>query len=312
MRCVRMTLLTLILFTLVAAAQQADTSHLPVGDGKISAVPRVGYVFSCQTEFHGGGAQRTGDWVHADGTFDPAAKPVVQGKVEWPDHAFTLALAGETRNVTGNDLPDHATGTFPISASDPAAQYDRNPNSIAAQPLLYKLPANPVAAAAPACVGMGPIGFLLTGVYLFNALDAQGRDAVAHEIQDLCHGHPERRGAYHYHSLTNCLDDPGTGHSRLVGYAVDGFGIYGMRGEDGKVLHDADLDACHGHTHAIQWDGRTVVMYHYHATAEYPYVIGCFHGTPAVQHHEGTPGGGGERRGPGMGAGRGLPGGPPS
>ena len=43
---------------------------------------------------------------------------------------------------------------------------------------------------------MGPIGFLLTGGVFFNALDAQGKDAVAHEVQDRCQGHPERSGAY--------------------------------------------------------------------------------------------------------------------
>ena len=26
-------------------------------------------------------------------------------------------------------------------------------------------------------------------------------------------------------------------------------------------------------------DGKTVVMYHYHATWEFPYAVGCFHGT---------------------------------
>ena len=110
-------------------------------------------------------------------------------------------------------------------------------------------------------------------------------------------------GAYHYHSLTNCIDDPGTAHSKLMGYALDGYGIYGMRGEDGAVLHDADLDACHGHTHVIDWDGKKVAMYHYHATAEYPYVIGCFHGTPVAMHRQGPPqnggGGPGGPRGPG-------------
>ena len=72
---------------------------------------------------------------------------------------------------------------------------------------------------------------------LFNALDAPGRDAVAHETQDRCHGHPQQNGVYHYHSLTNCIaDKPGPdGNSPLVGYAIDGFGIYG-RYENGKPL----------------------------------------------------------------------------
>ncbi|HAJ61709.1 MAG TPA: hypothetical protein DCP31_22720 [Cyanobacteria bacterium UBA8543] len=62
---------------------------------------------------------------------------------------------------------------------------------------------------------------------------------------------------------------------------MDGFGIYGHRGEGGKVLTNADLDACHGHTHPIEWDGKQVNLYHYHATWEYPYTVGCYRGTAA-------------------------------
>lgn len=104
---------------------------------------------------------------------------------------------------------------------------------------------------------------------------------MAYEIQDDCSGHPEMRGAYHYHSLTPCIEDESEGHSDLVGYAMDGFGIYGPRGEDGETLTNADLDECHGHTHEIEWDGEALDMYHYHATWEYPYTLGCYVGTQA-------------------------------
>jgi hypothetical protein len=65
-----------------------------------------------------------------------------------------------------------------------------------------------------------------------------------------------------------------------VGYARDGFGIYGNQGVNGVALTNADLDVCHGHTHAITVNGATVTQYHYHATKEYPYTLGCFRGTP--------------------------------
>ena len=133
---------------------------------------------------------------------------------------------------------------------------------------------------------MGMIGFALTGTAIFNALDAGGRDAPAHEIQDRCNGHPERNGQYHYHDASPCLTDshgqPG-GHSDVIGYALDGFGIFGLRGEGGKTVVNADLDACHGHTHEVVWDGGKRAIYHYHLTAEYPYTIGCFMGKPVAQ-----------------------------
>lgn len=125
---------------------------------------------------------------------------------------------------------------------------------------------------------------MLSGVVIFSAFDAEGRDAVAHEVQDNCDGHPQVSGFYHYHSLSDCIEDTATsGHSALVGYAFDGYGIYGYYGEDGAEVENEDLDECHGHTHTVEWEGKTMEIYHYHATHEFPYVVGCFHGEPAAR-----------------------------
>ncbi|KAA0272049.1 MAG: YHYH protein [Chloroflexi bacterium] len=259
-----------------------DLTRLELGDGKYSTSPQAGYVFTCQTQFNGGGATGTGSWMNGDGTWDATRKAVVDGSVTWP-HSFTITLQGDQRIFTGNDLPDHPTGNFPVSQSDDAYAVDRNPNSIREQTVSFSVPANPSAAAQPNCVG-GEVGIMLSGVVIFNAFDAEGRDAVAHEVQDDCDGHPQQSGFYHYHSLSDCIEDTSTsGHSSLVGYAFDGYGIYGYYGEDGGEVTNEDLDDCHGHTHVIEWDGQMVEMYHYHATHEFPYTVGCFHGTPSVR-----------------------------
>jgi hypothetical protein len=86
-----------------------------------------------------------------------------------------------------------------------------------------------------------------------NALDAQKRDAVAHEVQDACGGHPGPNGAYHYHAVSSCIRTSGS--STLVGYALDGFGIYVEPGAT-----DADLDACHGRTSTVLWNGKPARM----------------------------------------------------
>ena len=282
-----------------AAAAATDVTHLPLGDGHVSTRARRGYVYSCQTRFGTGGANAATPWIRSDGTWDLTAKPTVAGSVSWPNRRFALRLGASSLRITGNDLPSHTTGVFPIASSDPAYQYDRNPNSIKATTLNASIPRTPRRAASPSCVPMGPIGVMLTGSVFFNALDAGGRDAAAHELQDRCGGHPQQQGEYHYHALSPCLyTGKRTVHSRLVGYALDGFGVYGPRGQGGRTLSNADLDACHGHTHTISWHGRRVRMYHYHATAEYPYTVGCYRGTPASSS--------------GLGGGRGgPPGGPP-
>jgi hypothetical protein len=266
-----------------ATGDPLDLTRLPIGDGKLNSSAKIGSVFSCQTAFPPiGGAFRDGPWIKSDGTFDFMAKAIVDGNVSWTSRQ-TIQLENTTNSLTSNGLPNHPTGTYPVSSSDDAYQYDRNPNTIQAQVIHYALPANPTVAASPTCLNGGPIGIALTGAVFFDALDGSGKDAVAHELQDACQGHPERTGQYHYHNLTSCLSDPGSEHSSLMGYALDGFGLYGKRGEGGKILTNADLDECHGHTHEIVWNGQTVSMYHYHATDEYPYTLGCYRGTPSVR-----------------------------
>jgi YHYH protein len=257
-------------------------NHIPIGDGRISTRPKVGSVWSCRTRFgRSGGAHASGAWIHGDGTYDLMAKPTVDGAVQWPSQ-FQMKQDQTIRSIDGNRLPNDPTGEFPVSPSDDAYAFDRNPNTITPATYHMLLPTNPEVAESPSCLPLGEVGVLVNGGYFFNALDARGEDAVAHEMQDSCQGHPERTGTYHYHSVTTCLDkqDTGSGHSALMGYALDGFGIYGHRGETGKWLTNADLDVCHGHTHPIEWDQKSVNLYHYHATWEYPYTIGCYRGQP--------------------------------
>jgi hypothetical protein len=229
-----------------------DIHHLPLGDGKISAIPQSGYVMSCQTSFNGGrGAQNIGPWIHGT-TWDLAQKIKAQGRVMWPQAEFRITTQTGNRVVSrivnGNGLPvDTPTGTFPIGYDDPAFEIDRNPNSISPQQIALTLPANPEVAAAASCVPMGVIGMALNGVPIYNALDEAGRDAVAHEVQDLCNGHPQMQGQYHYHGPSPCLPSQ-TANETLIGYALDGFGIYSLYDAHGRELTDADLDECHGRT----------------------------------------------------------------
>ena len=263
-------------------------SALPLGDGKLSSSPKVGYVDSCTSNFRGGGARHDGPWIDtAAGTWDADTKLAVQGSVDWPAARHSITTSGDERKISTNDLPKgEPTGTFPIATTDPAYQYDTNPNHIGEQTVDFTVPVTPAAVTTPSCLGLGPIGVLSDGVFLYNALDDAGRDAVAHETQDECNGHPDGRERYHYHDVPVCIRDAAKGTSTLVGYAIDGYGIYVERDAQGNLPTNADLDACHGRTSPVKWDGKVVTMYHYDATLEYPYTLGCYHGTPtnALRH----------------------------
>lgn len=147
------------------------------------------------------------------------------------------------------------------------------------------LPKNPKMAAKPSCIRSLMLGVALTGAgwHAEIALDAQFNavDPNAALPTDRCFGHPFDF-QYHYHGYSwKCLDQGKPGEpSPLVGYALDGFGIYGPRGADGKLVTNAQLDECHGRVGEVVFNGKKQKMYHYVLNNEYPYSIGCFRGTP--------------------------------
>lgn len=261
-----------------------DPTALPLGDGFVSTEgAAAGTIYSCTSgNPNGGGAHAAGPWIdEANGTWDSTAKVSVQGEVSWPQAAYSETVEGDQRVIVTNDLPtEQMTGTFPIAADDPAYQYDRNPNGVAAQTFTVSLPTAPAVADSPSCLPPGAIAVLRNGVYAFASLDEANRDAVAWETQDLCDGHPQQTSAYHYHDIPSCLLDAAQGASTVVGFAFDGFPIVVERDAAGNLPTNADLDECHGRTSPIVLDGEVVETYHYSATVEFPYFIGCYRGTP--------------------------------
>ncbi|MFI5046747.1 MAG: YHYH protein [Acidimicrobiia bacterium] len=261
---------------------------LPVGDGKLVLdAPRQGYIYLCNQGGGGGGASSRGPWfVNNDTEYDLKLKTHVEGQVKW-NGTYTETIDGTTRVIVTNDVPhDQTTGVFPVSPSDPAYQYDRNPNHIAEQQLTYRITADPQLLGTPSCM-RGESGVMTTGVALFNGFDAGNRDAGAWEVQDGCDGHPERTSKYHYHTLSTCIDDIDVTH--IIGWALDGFPITGPKVGAGNVLTTKDLDECHGITSTITLDDKQVKTYHYVMTQDFPYSVSCFRASPI--NAPGTPAG---------------------
>ena len=263
-----------------ASASGPDLTALPLGDGRTTTTsPRQSYLFECQVQSGGGGAFTSGSWIHGS-TYDLTQKVTVDGAVSWPG-TFSKKVKGKRLILSGNGLPKHTTGVYPVQPSDDAYQVDRNPNRISSRTVSLTLSANPKYRRSPSCVG-GQVGIMTSGVALFSAVDGENRDAVAHEVQDSCDGHPERTGVYHYHGLPACIDTGSPNQqSKLIGWALDGFPIYGPRGKGGRYLSNADLDECHGTTSKVSYLGEKRRLYHYVANYEFPYTVGCYRGTPS-------------------------------
>jgi hypothetical protein len=122
---------------------------------------------------------------------------------------------------------------------------------------------------------------------------------------DAHHAHTQPDGRYHYHGDPLAMYGAATEVSPVIGFAADGFPVYGPYFDDGTQVRAAvsgytlrsgtrpsgpggaydgtyvddyeftdagDLDECNGMT----IDGQ----YGYYVTASYPWVMGCLRGTP--------------------------------
>lgn len=266
-------------------------------------------------------------------------------------NAVSIKVEGDRRMIVANGIPDHEPGQFPNRG---------NPNSISTQDYRYSIPSRPQIAPQPTALRMQSFGIAVNGVP-FDPNAAEWWDE-ARQWQyepmkpggnslgiDQHNAHVQPTGAYHYHGLPTGLIINLTGGKAsmvLIGWAADGFPIYGPWGHeepgdtssplkrvtsswqvkkgkrpadgppgsyDGTFLADyeyvagsGDLDECNGRF------GPTPEfpdgIYHYHILDAYPYIPRFFKGTPDPSFaRRGPPQGGPGGRPKGKGKGKGPP-----
>ena len=118
-----------------------------------------------------------------------------------------------------------------------------DPNIPANMNFVYKITRNPVPNTGTLTkVGLGHVGVWKNGVSIFNTQDAMSyggkgfwnQNAYVFEGSsfDNCLGHPAPGGEYHHHVSPKCLYDitDNTHHSPIIGYAFDGYPVYGAYG----------------------------------------------------------------------------------
>ena len=178
--------------------------------------------------------------------------------------------------VRAHNIPNHPTAKFP----------GLNPNYIQEKSRTYYLPLEPVKNVNAVAMNktnsnralpMGPTGVAINGVAFFNPFDAGQMEAV--DIMDRCCGHPAPDNMYHYHKYPVCVKSPfvddGQGHSPLIGFALDGFPIYGPYVAKGLMARDDKQNPLNDFN--MRFDEER--GWHYHVTpGQYPYIIGGFWG----------------------------------
>ncbi len=185
---------------------------------------------------------------HQDAADTASADAVARPRV-------SITQADGYRYIAANGLPDHATGRFPNR---------HNPHRIAEQNYRFRVPLGPVANDEPTSARGMPFGVALNGV-VFDPGTAENWTAqglrrggpptdwtyealggAVHLGVDASHAHVQPTGAYHYHGIPTALLERQARLQRrrgpvLLGYAADGFPIYGPHGYADPMDPDSEL-----------------------------------------------------------------------
>lgn len=182
----------------------------------------------------------------------------------------SLGLSWDDRffYVESNGMPDHPMmiGITAWQQQVPLPQNYKGDNA-------WRIPLHPVPAREPMSAKenffRGAIALAINGVPIFNPIKNDGvtDTKIAGEL-DEWGGHCGRGDDYHYHLPPVHLEKE-AGKGKPVGYALDGYPIYGFDEADGSPVKK--LDWMNGHK-----DEKG--NYHYHSTKTYPYLNGGFYG----------------------------------
>jgi hypothetical protein len=146
--------------------------------------------------------------------------------------SLRIKKKGGYRYIESDGLADHATGRFPN---------EHNPNKIAPQTHMFRMSLTPSVQRSPTFIGHAAFGVAINGVpfdpstteyWNDDRASPWNLDAINGGINlglDQNNAHVQPNGAYHYHSIPVGLMERFDHYSKpvLLGYAADGFAIYG-------------------------------------------------------------------------------------
>ncbi len=149
--------------------------------------------------------------------------------------------------ISCTDIP----GWLPLTSTDgvsagPNDYWPNNPWEPLNKNYLFKIKLNPTQnTGTPIIVPYGHVGIFTNGMSMYNPLDAKSWENENTWFQnayyfehidlqtfDICFGHPNGNFEYHSHVSPKCYWDEtnSTVHAPLIGFAFDGFPIYGSYG----------------------------------------------------------------------------------
>lgn len=221
------------------------------------------------------GMEKAGIWFKDDKVYDVSGHFIAKLDEFYSDDKWKLYRDDGTIRVT-----DTEEGCLAAAKPDVDEKYNNYcveclPEYFKDQVTTYVIPVTPKYLKTAQSFGRGGIGLAFNGVK-YDPPAPTHAILAAHTIAPLDDhgGHVNPHGGYHYHAVTGSTKEiPQTDiHSPIIGYAIDGFGIYGLL--DKNKNKPTDLDECGGHSD----DERG---YHYHAGEPGGnQIIKCLHGLP--------------------------------
>jgi len=234
---------------------------------------------------------------------------------------YEETISGDARIISGTGCPHHynvCTGKAKLSYCG-GYQEEGSDNQATVQNFEYEIPAYPVLRTDTYSVAceMGAIGIALNGIPFFSG--AVDTDCTLLDVDDtssewisfdMCGGHSTTGGVYHYHFTPSCLIDDAdsanpirTGHSSQIGWAFDGFPVYGPLYTGGVDASDY-TDDCGGieeylsdvddFAYRYYVTGPTSDLYSLPhdtpTTSQFPYTFDCYAGYTYTELSDGSTG----------------------
>ena len=177
--------------------------------------------------------------------------------------------------IQSDTYPDHEVMTGIVGTNEQTAVPANYAAPIILKPTLQNTPLTRDAALGVAVNGV-PIYDYTAGGEMSQAdlLHHQTRHDTFQTGQlDVCGGHAGRGDDYHYHVKPTCMIEQmrNADANPIIGWAFDGFPIYGDKNPDGSTIAEGDLGVCNGQV-------DEVFGYRYHTSKDAPYIVQCLMG----------------------------------
>jgi len=230
------------------------------------------------------GAEKGGIWLEDGNVYDVDGAFIENLATFYSDNTWMMydEVTGEiTKTLTQADCQAAANPNVGEEYKNYCVEC--LPSYVADITQTYYIPVTPIKLTSSVSFGMGPMssgpsvrGVAFNGVR-FDAPAPVNAILGAYTLApfDDAGGHINLAAGYHYHAATGISTKltQEDGHAAMIGYAIDGHGLYERLDEDGN--ESSDLDACRGHYD----DTRG---YHYHVdNAGANNFINCLYGAYA-------------------------------